>query len=97
MTTPRTKGVAQQWRDMCTMLEETAILHDILYRELPPKVFGDPALCSIITGRKHLSLMLHADGELRITYKALPSYESLVCNILDVQSGYVRQLTTRFP
>lgn len=95
--TARSKSAAEQWHAIAGLLEETAGKHGLWFRELPPKVLGDAALCSIITARKQLSLILNPDGELRIIFKALPSVESAVCNILDVQHGYVRQLAGRFP
>lgn len=93
----RTRNSSLCWQDACDLLKATANRHGLLCRELPPKLYGDPALCSIVTSRKHLSLILKPEGELRITYKALPNFETLVCNLLDVPASYIERLCERFP
>jgi hypothetical protein len=93
----RTKNVSERWQELRETAVDIARQRGLIYRECEPMLWGDGAICSIVSSRRQLCAILHPDGELRINFKALPSKIDLVCNILDFDQEELWKLFAQYP
>lgn len=79
----RTKSVVERWHTLRSILFGMAQRFGFHYRDSAPIYWGDAALCSVVSSRARIYVLLQPEGDLRIVVRSGGRKTEAVCNIMD--------------